>query len=150
MTEKKSEGYDVIKGLCRQITDVAEKREKQYQAELQAVREENQHLLLMVERLTKEAMDPFRSCVTYDFVVSYIANRSEKNAEPLISMFEALLPQDMQQQFREDILNKREENRAGRKHAKKDIQPRISARNISSLTIVDGNNIEHVNHLMQH
>lgn len=138
----KEKKQSVIRELCKQVVSAAESREKQLLAEIEAQRKENEELRIMIEDFKEAAKDPFRCAVTYPFVVEYISNRSETKAEPLISLFEALLPQSMQAKFREDINSLRDKNKAKRKSQ---APTRIEVRDGSKITIVQGTNIEKVN-----
>ena len=137
----KEKKQSVIRELCKQVVSVAESREKQLLAEIEAQRKEIEQLRNMIEGFKEAAKDPFRCAVTYDFVVEYISNRSETKAEPLISLFEALLPQNMQAKFREDINSLRDKNKAKRRGP----ATRIEAKGGGKITIVQGTNIENVN-----
>lgn len=141
-------------GIIRDLTDRLAKSESQNQK----LREEIQRLKASKPAVKPFEDDPFRRTVTYENVVNHIARRDiHHRREELINMFEALLPKDMHEKFRDDINDKVEAMEAKRRAKRRSQQPAVrqnssqvivkvqGAQSVQAFDIHDNNNVDPFN-----
>lgn len=127
------------------------KKLAQCQNEIKTLRAENERLKAarLVSKTAED--DPFSRTVTYENVVNHIARRDiHDKREELISMFEALLPKNMHEKFRDDVNDKvevQEAKRRAKRRASTQLEqpftPHVNAAAGSTVNIIQGTNINH-------